>query len=332
MNPSPSGCRGILFCSAVRFGRRRKLIGNKGRQAGALGLVSWHNPSNAKCNPMYIFLSHSARDKGFVRQLADSLNFYGIPTFFDEREIKIGDNIPAKIYNGLEKATHVIYVISNNSIQSEWVREELSVAKMRQMNKAGCSILPILLDDVSPPSSISHIKYANFKRWELKESYLTSLQELLESLEIRTHCSSSAELRFFQNNMHHLMMILRFSSTASQTYFQLERLYHYFFNRQYSTARWWVHETVNKTWELNKFMNTCQALEDEKNDIALDSEKLDKFFTLCRAIKDDYMFLDKSCDSSDLYYKRVLRAEVCATELTMFITSVMIELQSMLSK
>src|SRR5688572_20997404 len=97
---------------------------------------------------MYIFISHSSVDKPFVRQLADSLAYYGVPLFLDEREIKIGDNIPAKLYSALDKATHVVYVLSSHSINSNWVKEEFSIAKKRQLDNQGCVLLPILLDDV----------------------------------------------------------------------------------------------------------------------------------------------------------------------------------------
>src|SRR5947208_1191173 len=97
---------------------------------------------------MYVFISHPSLDKAFVNRLADSLAFYGIPVFLDERSIKVGDSIPGKIYAALERCSHVIYVLSVNSINSKWVNEELSVAKMKQLNSKDCNILPIAIDDM----------------------------------------------------------------------------------------------------------------------------------------------------------------------------------------
>jgi hypothetical protein len=45
-----------------------------------------------------VFLSHSAKDKAVVRAVAERLRKDG----FDERVLKPGDSIPAKIEEGLE--------------------------------------------------------------------------------------------------------------------------------------------------------------------------------------------------------------------------------------
>jgi hypothetical protein len=279
---------------------------------------------------MYIFLSHSARDKQFVRLLADSLAFYGIPIFFDEREIKVGDNIPAKIYDGLERATHVIYVLSNNSIRSEWVKEELSVAKMRQMDKRGCRILPVLIDNVSPPSSISHIRYADFNNWELKEYYLQALQELLISLDLKPQYSSSTELHSFQKHLNHIVKIMAFSNSASQTYFQLERI-SFNFRRQRGGTRHWFDESVSKTWDFEGFKQAFQALNDEFAALGSNSEKIRKVLDLCKTIENDYSFLiGGSDDTTDAYYERIWKAEISANELSAMLYSIILELQGMI--
>jgi hypothetical protein len=279
---------------------------------------------------MYIFLSHSARDKIFVRRIADSLSFYGIPIFFDEREIKVGDNIPEKIYDGLERATHVIYVLSKNSIQSEWVKEELSVAKMKQMDKKGCHILPVLIDDVSPPSSISHIKYADFKNWKLKESYIQSLKELLIPLDVKAHYSSSVELLFFQKHLNYVTKLMAFASSASQTYFQLERLWFCLFKRDSFDARSWLYDTVTKTWDVEGLKQICHVFENEVAVLDSNAEKIQKVLDLCKLIENDYFFLISNTESDDAYYEKIWKAENSANELSAILYSIILELQGVM--
>ena len=72
-----------------------------------------------------VFLSHSHKDKEFVRQFEASLISVGVNTFLDEKEISIGDSIPESIYEGIRLSTHLAYIISQNSIKSKWVLEEL---------------------------------------------------------------------------------------------------------------------------------------------------------------------------------------------------------------
>ena len=49
-----------------------------------------------------VFLSHSAKDKDVVRAVAERLRADGLRVWFDEWVLKAGDNISAKIEEGLE--------------------------------------------------------------------------------------------------------------------------------------------------------------------------------------------------------------------------------------
>ncbi len=51
-----------------------------------------------------VFLSHSAKDKDTVREVAERLRMDGLRVWFDEWEIKLGHNIPAKIEEGLKRS------------------------------------------------------------------------------------------------------------------------------------------------------------------------------------------------------------------------------------
>ncbi len=110
-----------------------------------------------------VFLSHSAKDKDFVRDFDTALQAFGIDTFLDERDIGIGEDIPQRLYQELSDASHIIYFISRNSIDSEWVQEELSIGKIREKEKKGVLILPVLIEKLSKiPVSISSKRYADF--------------------------------------------------------------------------------------------------------------------------------------------------------------------------
>lgn len=112
---------------------------------------------------MKVFLSHSSVDKPFVREFDNTLRAFGIETFLDEKDIALGQDIVQRIYNEIERADYLAYFISNNSINSEWVNEELSVAKMQEKKQKGIFILPILIDKLTKiPTSISSKRFADF--------------------------------------------------------------------------------------------------------------------------------------------------------------------------
>ena len=61
-----------------------------------------------------VFLSHSSKDKGLVREVAERLRKDGVKVWFDAWEIKPGDSIPAKIEEGLEHSGGVC------AVNDEW--------------------------------------------------------------------------------------------------------------------------------------------------------------------------------------------------------------------
>jgi len=62
--------------------------------------------------PCDVFLSHSAKDKAVVRPLAERLRADGVKVWFDEWVLAPGDNIPAKIEEGMERS-HVLLPLND---------------------------------------------------------------------------------------------------------------------------------------------------------------------------------------------------------------------------
>lgn len=147
-----------------------------------------------------VFISHSSLDKGFARKLDAALVGAGIDVFLDERVIRIGDSIPSKIYEAIGSATHLIYVVSKNSKSSKWVQEELDVAKMKSTSGNGCRILPVLIEETELPISIMHIKYADFKDWEVHDYFLKSVKNLFVALGVKPKVSSKEDVLFVVNH------------------------------------------------------------------------------------------------------------------------------------
>ena len=79
--------------------------------------------------------------------------------FFDEKSIIVGDSVTQKIDEGLEGCDAVLLCLSVGSIQSEWVRREYSYA-MHARKK----VIPLRLDDSSPPPVLRDIKYVDYSK------------------------------------------------------------------------------------------------------------------------------------------------------------------------
>ncbi len=95
------------------------------------------------------FVSHSSADKerfvlGFARRLWEN----GIEAWVDRWEMLPGDSLAEKVYEeGLGGADAVVAVVSENSIESPWVKDELNTAKVRQII-GRCKLIPVILGDV----------------------------------------------------------------------------------------------------------------------------------------------------------------------------------------
>ncbi|CAN5351500.1 toll/interleukin-1 receptor domain-containing protein [soil metagenome] len=104
-----------------------------------------------------VFLSHASQDKDrFVREFAGRLRDRGVDVWFDEWELLPGDSLVDKIFEeGLQGAEVFLIVISQHSIESGWVREELDGAVVRKIEKQ-CRIIPIVIESCAIPEVLKH--------------------------------------------------------------------------------------------------------------------------------------------------------------------------------
>jgi hypothetical protein len=126
------------------------------------------------------FISHSAKDKPFVRKLAADLVTSDVRIWLDEQRILVGDSIPEKIAQGLAESDFFLIVVSENSVGSEWVKKELNAALVNEIERRKVVVLPIKLDGAKMPGSIVDKKYADFSG-----SYSVGLEDLLKSIKAR---------------------------------------------------------------------------------------------------------------------------------------------------
>ena len=92
------------------------------------------------------FLSHSAKDKPVVRDVAERLRKDGLRVWFDEWEIRPGDNIPAKIEEGLERSRVLVLCMSANAFGSDWAQLESGTFRFRDPLNKDLRFLPLRLD------------------------------------------------------------------------------------------------------------------------------------------------------------------------------------------
>ncbi len=147
-----------------------------------------------------IFISYSRKDAEIARLLDSSLITSGVETFLDERDILVGESFPDRIFEGIGSAHHLLYIISSSSIESKWVREELSIAKVKEKEEEGFKILPVLIEDVLLPTSVRHIQYADFRQWRDRDSYRLSFLTLLRSIGVQPRFIGGYDIKWYSRH------------------------------------------------------------------------------------------------------------------------------------
>lgn len=91
-----------------------------------------------------VFISYSRRDFDEVNTFMKSLHKQ-IPTltfWFDITGIESGDEFEENIINAINNSSYILFFLSENSIKSQWTKDEVMYAK-----NMGKKIIPILLKD-----------------------------------------------------------------------------------------------------------------------------------------------------------------------------------------
>lgn len=99
------------------------------------------------------FLSYAHEDKDFAERIATELLKAGIDVKIDIWEIKPGDSLIQKIFvEGLSECDIFLILLSNASVRSKWVREELDYAMIKKIDGA-TRIIPLIKEkcEIPPP-------------------------------------------------------------------------------------------------------------------------------------------------------------------------------------
>lgn len=110
------------------------------------------------------FISHASADKDrFVRPFASELRTeHGVDAWLDEWEIRPGDSLVQRIFpDAIGRADALIVVVSDASVDSPWVREELDAATLRKIAD-GTRLVPVILDGLEHdriPLQLHHLAW-----------------------------------------------------------------------------------------------------------------------------------------------------------------------------
>ncbi len=149
-----------------------------------------HHIGSGKAIQFYsAFISYSSKDDDFAKRLHADLQATGVRVWFAPEEMKIGDEIRPCIDEAIRLYDKLMVVLSENSIQSAWVKDEVEAALEKERRESRLVLFPIRLDDAVMQTDQAwaamlrrqrHI--GDFSKWKNHDDYQKAFERLLRDL------------------------------------------------------------------------------------------------------------------------------------------------------
>jgi hypothetical protein len=135
------------------------------------------------------FISYSAKDEMFAERLYADLQDKGVRCWFAPHDLPIG----AKTWDAIDEAIRLrdklLVILSEASIASDWVEDEVNKAYAEEREKKETVLFPIRIDDAvmstAEPWAVKLREQRNigdFRQWKEPAEYQKSLERLLRDL------------------------------------------------------------------------------------------------------------------------------------------------------
>jgi hypothetical protein len=135
------------------------------------------------------FISYTSEDEAFACKLHGDLQDNGVRCWFAPEDLKIGDRIRPRIDQEIRLRDKLLVILSENSVASEWVGDEVEAALEEEKMGGRTILFPIRLDDAVMETRLDwaakirrrrHI--GDFTSWEDQAQYQQGFQRLLRDL------------------------------------------------------------------------------------------------------------------------------------------------------
>jgi len=113
-----------------------------------------------------LFISYSRQDSKKVVEIVDYLKSKNIEVWFDQKDIKFGNDIVVRIDAALGECQYFVIFASKNYFANEWTKAEYQAANYLALSLKTLSILVVKLDDVALPPLIASSAYLSLEQTE----------------------------------------------------------------------------------------------------------------------------------------------------------------------
>jgi hypothetical protein len=124
------------------------------------------------------FLSHSSKTKELARYIYYNSKFNGLHPWYDENNLETGVVLEGAIKQGIERSKAFLLLHSQPALESEWVKAEMKLAKIKRERDPNFKIIVLKLDELEPSNSWKDFLY---QEWNFQDSF-GSILRLIESV------------------------------------------------------------------------------------------------------------------------------------------------------
>lgn len=140
------------------------------------------------------FISYSSKDQEFAERLHTDLQAKGVRVWFAPHDLPIGARIRPAIDESIRLHDKLLLVLSETSVSSKWVEQEVETALAKESEQEGRTVLfPIRIDDAVLGSSAgwpallkNTRNVGDFIDWKDHVSYRKAFDRLLRDLKAET--------------------------------------------------------------------------------------------------------------------------------------------------
>jgi hypothetical protein len=145
------------------------------------------------------FISYSSKDDDFVHRLHADLQNKGVRCWFAPHDMKIGAKILDTLDEAIRLRDKVLLVLSEASIASDWVEDEITKVFEEERQRRGVVLFPVRLDDTifgTKEAWAAKLRagrnIGDFRAWKDHDAYQKALQRVLRDLEVEKAAAAAS--------------------------------------------------------------------------------------------------------------------------------------------
>ena len=163
------------------------------RGCGVPDALIKHLPSLiSSMNPIQFyscFISYSHKDEEFAARLHSALQGKGVRCWYAPHDLSIRAKIRPAIDSSIRVYDKLLLVLSEHSVNSQWVEQEVETALLRERETNALVLFPVRLDDAAFsvkagwPALVTNTRnIGDFRKWKEPDMFEATFGRLLRDL------------------------------------------------------------------------------------------------------------------------------------------------------